>query len=259
MIMTRNYIVDTVQIISDSTLYVSGKNVYNYSQLMFEIERFLKARYDSNITVTRSSGNRLLITNPLSSNLNIDHLSIDAGFTTLFRGAIAIGHSGVTTSVRFRNLRPASSTGFLRSLLNSNKFGGTASFPDSTNGLEVGDVISINGQIGVASIQTVNSTCTRNTTIQDLLNLIRTAFNLPLYDGTPQNNLSVSIISNTLIMPGSGGNIIAGSIVIRGRLGQANSISNVSINISNSDSDNVDPNYVFLSNLSFTEIQAARN
>jgi flagellar hook protein FlgE len=124
----------------------------------------------------------------------------------------------------------------------------------NTLGLEAGDTISINGAVGGKTIQTVQVPYTAATTLQDLLNGIQTTFNLPQYDGTPQNNLSVSM--DNADSPDD--RMPDGSIVIRGQREKAFGLQNISISADNSNQNAITPTR-FNANLSVTEIQAARD
>jgi flagellar hook protein FlgE len=130
-------------------------------------------------------------------------------------------------------------------------------------GLESGDPIRVNGDIGGKAITTqfgyylaapAGATEPVITTMQDLLDLIQGAVNLPQYDGTPYNNLSVSV--NNTDTPDD--RIPDGSIAVRGQQGEAFSINNISITAVNSNQNNVVPTR-FNSNMVSTEIQHARD
>ena len=121
-------------------------------------------------------------------------------------------------------------------------------------GLETGDTISINGAVGGKTIKTVPVPYTAATTLQDLLNGVQQAFNLPQYDGTPQNNLSVSMNSADT----SDDRIPDGSIAIRGQREKAFALQNISISANNSNTNATAPTR-FNANLGTTEIQTARD
>jgi flagellar hook protein FlgE len=124
----------------------------------------------------------------------------------------------------------------------------------NTLGLEAGDIISINGAVGGRTIQTVQVPYTATTTLQDVLDGIQQAFNLPQYDGTPQNNLSVSV--NTADTADD--RIPDGAIAIRGQREEAFALQNISISANNSNQNAIAPTR-FNANLGTTEIQAARD
>jgi flagellar hook protein FlgE len=152
--------------------------------------------------------------------------------------------------------RPGVATDLLSTLYDAagNQIGGTDAGGNPV-GLENGDVISVNGGVGGKTATTGTLTYAgATTTLQDLLNTIQNTFTLPQYDGTPQNNLSVSVDPAN----GTDTRFSPGSIIIRGQKEQAFALQNLSISASNSNNDNVTPAR-FNSNLSTTEIQAARN
>jgi flagellar hook protein FlgE len=124
----------------------------------------------------------------------------------------------------------------------------------NTLGLEAGDTIGINGAVGGKTIQTIQVPYALTTTLQDVLDGIQHAFNLPQYDGTPQNNLSVSM--DNADTPDD--RIPDGSIVMRGQKEKAFALQNISISANNANQNAVTPTR-FNANLSTTEIQAARD
>jgi flagellar hook protein FlgE len=90
--------------------------------------------------------------------------------------------------------------------------------------------------------------------MQNMLDAIQSAFSLPRYDGTPHNNLSVSMdIADT-----ADNQVPDGSIVIRGQQERAFALTNVSITALNSDNDATAPTR-FNANAGMTEIQTARD
>ncbi len=124
----------------------------------------------------------------------------------------------------------------------------------NTLGLEAGDTISINGAVGGRTIQTVQVPYTATTTLQEMLDGIQQAFNLPQYDGTPQNNLSVSVNPADT----ADDRIPDGAIAIRGQPELAFALQNVSISANNANQNAIVPTR-FNANLGTTEIQAARD
>jgi flagellar hook protein FlgE len=122
-------------------------------------------------------------------------------------------------------------------------------------GFEDGDTIRINGDVGGNTIDTSTLTyAAASTTLQSVLDQVRTAFSLPVRDGTPQNNLSVAV------NPGNtpDDQIPDGAIVVRGQPQTAFSLNNVSITAENSDNDQTSPTR-FTSNVTMTQIQQARD
>jgi flagellar hook protein FlgE len=122
-------------------------------------------------------------------------------------------------------------------------------------GLENGDIVSVNGAVGGRTITTGTLTYNAATsTLQNLLDTIQNAFNLPQYDGTPQNNLSVSVNP----ADSTDTRIPQGAIVIRGQRERAFALENISISANNQNVNNTTP-APFNANLGATEIQTARN
>ena len=151
--------------------------------------------------------------------------------------------------------RPALATDLLSSLYDAsgNQIAGVDANGNPV-GLEVGDVVSVNGAVGGKTSTTGTLTYAANTTLQDLLNTIQNTFNLPQFDGTPQNNLSVSVDPAN----GTDTRLSPGAIVIRGQKEQAFALQNISISANNSNNNQVEPTRLN-ANLGNTEIQAARD
>lgn len=130
----------------------------------------------------------------------------------------------------------------------------------NTLGLENGDVVSVNGEVGGRPITTqsrVYSTLpgvNTVTTMQDLLDAIQSTFNLPPTDGTVRNNPSVSM--NQADTPDD--RIPDGSIAIRGQQEKAFSLNNISITANDSNTTSPSPTR-FNSNVVSTAIQQARD
>jgi flagellar hook protein FlgE len=127
-------------------------------------------------------------------------------------------------------------------------------------GLESGDVININGAIAGRIITTMSATFNDATdpdtlvTLGDLTSLIQQAFRLPQTDGTLYDNESVSVNqANT-----DDDRLPDGAIVIRGQREEAFAINSISITATDSNNDVPAPRR-FNANMSFTEIQAARD
>lgn len=129
-----------------------------------------------------------------------------------------------------------------------------------TLGLESGDMVNVNGSIGGRNIPTTsasfNDPADPNTiiTLGDLANLIQQAYSLPQTDGTSFDNQSVSVNApNT-----DDDRIPDGSIVIRGQREEAFAVNSISISATDSNSTVPAPRR-FNANMTFTEIQTARN
>jgi hypothetical protein len=215
-------------VVGDSSEYVAGSKIYNYSQLITEIRRFLQDSIDSHIIVTRNPDNSIQITNPSSSNFPIDFQLLDILSNSLM-GSMRIGDSIRSEKVIIRNFRPARGMDLINNLFDV--YGNAIGSP---RGLENGATISISGQVGGITIQTGIFTYSQTTsTMNDLFGAIRAAFNLPANDGTPDNNYSVSMANKDLIIENQyyarPATIRAGSIVIRCKPGSAYIINNPSI------------------------------
>ena len=143
-------------------------------------------------------------------------------------------------------LRPAQATDPIANIMDAS---------GNALGLQPGDTISINGEVGgqnrtyrSRSIIRARKPC------RTCLIPFREAFNLPQTDGTPQNNLSVSM--NPADTPDD--NIPDGSIAIRGQKETAFALQNLSISANNSNQDATAPT-ALNANMATTDIQAARD
>ncbi len=123
-------------------------------------------------------------------------------------------------------------------------------------GLEDGSIINISGAVGGINVPQGNFTYAAATsTLQDLLDSVRSAFGLPEFDGTPQNNLSVGVnIADT-----DDDNIPDGAIVIRGQKEKDFELTNVSMQAQDIDMTNNATPTRFNANNGFIELQQARN
>jgi len=121
-------------------------------------------------------------------------------------------------------------------------------------GLQNGDNINFAGAIG--GVTTSASSLVYNsatTTMQDLITAMRNQLHLPEFDGTVQNNPTI-----TLNGAATSDNIPDGSLVIRGLPETAFSLTDLSINAEDGDNTSPAPNY-FNTNMGFKELQAARD
>jgi flagellar hook protein FlgE len=133
--------------------------------------------------------------------------------------------------------------------------GGVDPVSGNPRGLEDGDVINVNGAVGGNTIAPATMTYTAATsTMQNLLDTIQNAFNLPRFDGTAQNNLSVGMDNADT----DNDRMPDGSIVVHGQREQAFSIDNMSISATNSNTNAATPARLN-ANLTTTEIQTARD
>jgi len=110
-------------------------------------------------------------------------------------------------------------------------------------GLENGDEISIQGQIGgkaavpgVPIVYDDNTIPGNGTTLQNIMDKVKEVFRLAQTDGTFANNPTVS-----MNLAGSDDNIPDGSLVVRGLAGDAFSLDNISIRASNDNQSNPSP------------------
>lgn len=206
-------------------------------------------RVDSsgNVEVDLSSTSGSAIINSLSVSSN--RPTSDPYVKNLFSWGASM--TGVNTYDSVGSGRaPAAATDLLANLYDAS--GNTLGL-ESDGGLS--DVISINGSVGGQTATPGSLTYNAaSTTMQDLLTAIRTTFNLPEYDGTSSNNLSVGL------NPGTGGDsrIPSGAIIIRGQPQLAFALSNLSANATNADNDSTQPTR-FTANMIMTEIQSARD
>lgn len=116
------------------------------------------------------------------------------------------------------------------------------------------DQITIAGGVGGSNISVPAVDYDVAMTVGDLLNEIQSAFRLPQYDGTVNNNLSVSI--NTADTDDD--RIPDGAITIRGQRGTAFALTNLSLSASNGNNNPTAPTR-FNANMGLTEIQTARD
>jgi flagellar hook protein FlgE len=219
---------------------------------------------DPAIPVTINADGSINVTTAGAAGGPVNNLSVSSsrpGSNSYVSNAFTWGPTIATASATGANSnqirRPAVATDLLASLYDSAgmAIGGVDPVTGNPRGLEDGDLISVNGAVGGKTITTGTLTYTAATTrLQDLLNTIQSAFNLPINDGTPQNNLSVSMDAPDTAddrMPD-------GSIVMRGQKELAFALQNMSISANNSNNNAVSPAR-FNANLSTTELQAARN
>lgn len=122
-------------------------------------------------------------------------------------------------------------------------------------GLEDGDEIGISGTIGGIPANNVTpliyATGVNATTMRELLDRIKDNFKLPERDGTPADNLSVSLNSAS-----TDDNIPDGSIVIRGMPETAFALGSVVVTSSNSNNASPTPNN-FNANMNSTTLRDA--
>jgi len=121
-------------------------------------------------------------------------------------------------------------------------------------GLEVGDEITISGSVGGESLNSTSPLVFTNaTTMDELLVKVRDDLQLPYYDGTTDNNLTV-----TMNGVDSDDELPDGSFVVRGAKGEGFAIDSLTVMASNSDNDDIMPNF-FNANLSMNEYQKAQD
>ncbi|MBD3317820.1 MAG: flagellar hook-basal body complex protein [Chitinivibrionales bacterium] len=121
-------------------------------------------------------------------------------------------------------------------------------------GLEAGDVITINGAVGGSTVNHPPITYDPTMTMDEFMLELQNAFRLPERDGTPQNNLSVD-----LNLESTGDSRIPfGAVVIRGQPETAFALEDVSVNATDSDNDGIAPNR-FIANMVTTDVQEARD
>jgi flagellar hook protein FlgE len=190
----------------------------------------------------------------------VNNLSVSSsrpGSNSYVSNAFTWGPSITTVADSNQLRRPAIATDLLENVYDSAgaHVGGTDPVTGNPYGLEDGDVVSVNGAVGGKTVPTGTLTYAHaTTTMQDLLDTIQGTFNLPKNDGTPQNNLSVSMDGSDT----ADDQIPDGSIVIRGQKELAFALQNMTISASNSNSNDVTPE-VLNANLATTQLQAARD
>lgn len=218
----------------------------SYSDIIAEINNVVSnispgnsaaANADGGVTITAGNTlNNLMV----SSNRPGSRSYVANTFT--WGPSLAAGDVVASGSVR----RPAIATDLLADLYDAS---------GNTLGLQDGDVISVNGSLGGNPVPTHSITYAGATTsMQDVLDAIRTAFNLPQFDGTLQNNPSVSLDAGTA----GDDRLPDGSIAIRGQQEAAFSIDGLSISASNNDLTTIAPTR-FVSNMVATTVQLARD
>ena len=129
----------------------------------------------------------------------------------------------------------------------------------NTLGLEPGDEIRVNGAVGGDTIQTQTGVYSETAgtgvySLQNLLDLVQLAFNLPPTDGTYHDNPSLSV--NTADTPDD--QIPDGAITVRGQPEEAFALSDVSITATNQNNNATAPTRAN-ANFVTTEVQAARD
>ncbi|MDD5672918.1 MAG: flagellar hook-basal body complex protein [Chitinivibrionales bacterium] len=209
------------------------------------------------------NGNGQIVVNTAGTGATINNLTVHSsrpGSNSYVSNAFSFGASITPADLLGKNSdafrAPALATDYMSDLYDAT---------GQTLGFEDGDPISINGTVGgkttppsslvfAPRVGAIGAGGTTGTTMQNLLDAIQSAFSLPKNDGTPQNNLSVSMdIPNT-----PDNQIPDGSIVIRGQKEKAFALTNVSLTATNSNNNAISPTR-FNANAGMTEIQAARD
>ncbi len=226
------------------------------ADLATQLQAYLRTETGSSFITVNATGGNLTVDSTLDPATPINGLQITSSrpgsnsyvtnaFT--FPPSIAGGTSQVVTGLRV----PATSATSLSNVYDAS---------GHSLGLEIGDVISINGAIGGKNITTlaVSYADPANTssiyTMGDLLSRIQQAFGLPETDGTSYANPSVSMDSTNT----PDDRLPDGSIVIRGQPEKAFAVTGVSISASNANNNATAPTY-FNANMGFTEIQTSRD
>jgi flagellar hook protein FlgE len=125
-------------------------------------------------------------------------------------------------------------------------------------GLETGDnmvmTASLGGEENISNNALIAGGVQMNTTtLNDLLTNIRDTLKLPYYDGTPRNNLTVSVNAT-----GTDDELPDGSLIIRGAKGADFGIENFTLMAENTNGNQTIPS-LFNANLSTTEYQQAQD
>ena len=260
--------VRAVKVIDKDETRVIGSSVYSYEDLIEEINGLVgtdipgsSASATINTDPVTGQNGSIRIWNP-TGNATITNLQLTSNRPGGSSGYITRAFSfdpviqGVNkASVSKQVRRPAVAKDLLANLYdsNGNPVGGSL-------GLEGTGVpyaqLKINGAVGGETIDSASMDyIAASTTLQDLLDNIRNAFGLPNHDGTPQRNLSVSMNNADT----DNDNIPDGSFVIRGQPEKSFAISNISIQASDPDPTNTSTPTRFNANMSFVELQKARD
>jgi flagellar hook protein FlgE len=255
-----------IQVGDNLIISVSGEDPMRFSvtetstmaDLAADIQTYLRNVTGSGFITVSATGGNLSIDSTLDPATDIPGLQIRSsrpGSNSYVANALNFPPSiNGGTNYTVTGLRvPAEDTDLLSSVFDAN---------GQSLGLSPGDVLNVNGGVGGRTIPTTSAVyanpdptdTTSVRTIRDLLNLIQQAFSLPETDGTPYDNPSVSInMSGT-----NDDRIPDGAIVLRGQPENPFAISSISISATNTDNALPAPTR-FNANMTFTEIQAARN
>lgn len=236
--------------------YVNVTSTMSMADFATEVQNYLRNVTGSAFITADATGGNLTVDATLDPAVNIVGLAVTSsrpGSNSYvsnafsFPPSISGGSSYTVTGIR----APATANDNLSDVFDAN---------GQPLGLEVGDPININGAVGGRNIPTTSAVFndpadpTSITTLADLANLIQQAFRLPQSDGTIYDNPSVSINqANT-----DDDRIPDGSIVIRGQREEAFAVNSISISATDGNNSVPAPRR-FNANMSFTEIQAARN
>ncbi len=244
------------------TISAAGSPDFNFNvtetstlaDLRDSLQNYLRSNVDNFISVNITNG--ALVVDSTLAGAPINSLQIRSSRpgsnsyvanTFAFPPSIAAG--ATTTSAGIRT--PANATQTLAEVFDA---------AGQPLGFEDGDVVSINGSVG-GNATTISRPYSTNaadpttvTTLQDLVDMLQVAFNLPATDGTIYDRPSVSINDADT----ADDRIPDGSIVLRGQPEMAFSIDAVSIMASNSNNQTPAPTR-FNANMAFTEIQKARD
>lgn len=198
------------------------------------------------------------VTIPKGWQVTTDAPLASSKLASAFSGSLnAAGTSFNTDSFR----EPAVATSLLADLYDStgkniyDPLSNTVANPNGNNGLQDGDLIKINANVGGKPVGGVASLAFNHatTTLQDVLDLIRQEVNLPLKDGTAQSDFSVAVNGAA-----TDDNLIDGAIVVRGQPGEDFAITNLTIRAENTDPTTTAPK-IFNANNSTTDFQKARD
>ncbi len=227
------------------------------ADLAAEIQNYLRNEAGIDFVAVNATANgELVIDTSLSAQINgLQIHSSRPGSNSYIANAISFPPSiGAASSYTVSGLRvPAVETNLISEVFDAN---------GEPLGLEPGDTITINGSIGGNPTEPTSAIydnpdpadTTSVRTIGDLLNLIQQAYSLPETDGTEYDNPTVSInAANT-----DDDRIPDGAIVVRGQREEAFSLTGLSI-LSNNSNNNTPSPARFNANMTFTEIQTARD
>lgn len=224
-----------------STFTVNGSTTME--ELASQVQSFLSSGLGVGGSVSVEDGKLKVVPNGPVNNLEISSSrpTSNSFVTNAFAFPTAFNAAQSTATL----LMPARSDSLMRDVVDMN---------GKPLGLEPGDVITMQAQVGGVSGAASTLTYGDSTTMGDLLATIQNQLRLPEDDGTTQRKPSVEINQ-----PGGDPNIPVGAIILRGQAGKEFGLSNISITASNANNSAENKPVYFNSNTAFTQTQEARS